>query len=196
MDVEFFTHNEGKLKQAEKYFNDSRITLHAIHGEVDEDGKTLIENVDKKSMEGWRNSRVENAYVIADDSGIFIDALGGMPGVITAEWAGKGAPSQVLMEHALNEMKDVPEGERTAYFESVVAVRAPSGDLKLFTGRVYGRIPLKPRGEMLPGLPFTPIFIPEGENKTWAEMPLEEINRTSHRGKAFAQVREFLLSKL
>ncbi len=196
MDVVFFTHNAGKLKQAESYFNDSRIHLHPFLGEVDEDGKTLIENVDKKSMEGWRNTPIQHAYVLADDSGIFIDALGGQPGVITAEWAGKGAPHEVLMNFALEQMKDVPEGERTAYFESVVAVRAPSGDLKLFTGRVNGTIALEPQGEMLPGLPFTPIFIPEGEQRTWAQMPMEEINRTSHRGKAFAQVKEFLLSKI
>src|SRR3569623_47552 len=196
MDIVFFTHNMGKLKQAESYFNDPRIKLHQFNGEVDEDGTTLKENVDKKSMEGWLNTSIQHAYVMADDSGIFIEALGGKPGVTTAEWAGKGASEEVLMNHALKEMEHVPEGQRTAYFESVVAVRAPSGDLKLFTGRVNGRLSLQPRGEMLQGLPFTPIFIPEGEERTWAQMSLEEINRTSHRGKAFAQAREYLLTKL
>ena len=89
-------------------------------------------------------------------------------------------------------MISVPDDNRTAYFETVVALVSPDGRETVFKGRIYGTIPLAPRGNNRPQLPYDTIFVPEGHTKTFAKMTDDEKNSISHRGKAFNDLNNYL----
>ena len=132
---------------------------------------------------------------LADDSGIMVDALGGDPGVRTADWAetpGSGSGSRDFLlamtrTHDALVASGAPE-PWTARFVSVLVLAWPGGEERSFEGRVEGRVVWPPRGPM--GHGYDPIFVPEGRGETFAEMTAEEKNALSHRGRsmrAFAE---------
>ena len=127
---------------------------------------------------------------MADDTGIFIYALNGEPGIKSARWLGKGMPVEKTMNYCLKRLEGI--SNRLAYFETAVALISPKGEEYFFEGKVNGKIIEYPRVQPQPNMPYSPIFQPDGSNKTWAEMTIEEENKISHRGKAFLQVRQFL----
>ncbi len=199
MEIILSTGNAGKVAEINEVFAGTPIkviplTDAGIEGQAVEGVDSLEENSYLKAHYAW--SRAPGRWAMADDTGLFIDALNGEPGVVTADWAGEAVKGNALMEYAISRIKEIPEDKRTAYFETVATVISPTGETTIFKGRVSGRLIVEPRGTRVPALPFIPIFIPEGSDKTFGEMPIEDINATSHRGKAFTQVREFLLSKI
>lgn len=160
-----------------------------IEEDAVEDGKTLEENALKKARFAWEHS---GSWSMADDTGIFIDALDGRPGIHSARWAGDSLSTEGIMNYTLGLLKDVAPGDRTAYFETVAALIAPDGTSHIFEGIAKGSILPAPRVPCQPKMPYSPIFVPEGYDKSWAEMTIEEENKISHRGKTFRQVRQFL----
>ena len=131
---------------------------------------------------------------MADDTGIFIDALGGKPGVQSARWAGETATTAEIMNHCLERLKGIKN--RTATFRTTVAVISPEGKEYFFTGEVQGKLLKTPRVEFQPQMPYSSLFVPEGGTKSWAEMTIEDENKVSHRGKAFGKVKEFLKKEI
>ena len=126
---------------------------------------------------------------VADDSGLCIDALGGMPGVRSARWAGRGHDDLANLELVLAQIDDVPEDRRTARFRAVVALVTPDGREFTFEGVMPGRIALRPRG--LGGFGYDPIFVPDSHSLagrglalTSAQMTPEMKDAISHRGRA------------
>ncbi|MES2006976.1 MAG: non-canonical purine NTP pyrophosphatase [Patescibacteria group bacterium] len=199
IDIGLSTWNPGKAEQIRALFVGTPIRILTlddlkIEGEGIEDGSTLEENAGKKAAFAWGNT--DKMWVMADDTGLFIEALGGEPGVITADWAGKEVKGEALRDFVLEKISQIPEGSRTAYWETVAVVRDPKGNAYSFTGKATGVLISEPRGPVQAGMPYSQIFIPDGSTKTWAEMSIEEENAISHRGKAFQQVREFLLKQL
>lgn len=154
--------------------------------EVEEDRNTFAGNAYKKAS--FVAGRLKE-WAVSDDSGLCIDVLGGEPGVKSARWAG---PGKDLVSFTLEKMKDISEGARQAYFESAAVLVSPQGEHWTFRGRIDGIISLSPQGQPRPGLPYDAIFIPQGFNKTFAEISEEEKNSLSHRGWAFKQLRDFL----
>lgn len=194
MKLIFATHNPGKVAEAKQLLKGLDLDIVSMDDigmteDIVEDGTTFEENASKKA---WEVAKVANEWAFADDSGICIEALGCRPGVETSRWAGQGASDEELVEHTLEEMKNVPEAQRKAWFESAVALFAPDGRHWVFTGRVDGRIATSPRGKAPAKLPYDQLFIPEGHDQTFAEMPKEEKNKISHRGQAFAELKKFL----
>ena len=159
-----------------------------IQGEAVEDGKTLEENALKKVK--FAHDAAPNTWVMADDTGIFIDALGGIPGVDSAYWAGHGVPTEQFTQFIVDQMKGIEN--RSATFRTVVCLISPEGKERFFVGEVKGHLLESPRAVPQPKMPYSPLFVPEGENITWAEMTTEYENNISHRGKAFRQARDFL----
>ena len=177
--------------------------------EVVEDAGTFAGNATKKAvaLAKWLAGRQgatgqEETYVLADDSGLEVNALGGAPGVHSARFAaldtGKAGNSATAENNAklLRLLADVPLERRTARFRCVLAV-APvcraeelGRRTELFEGACEGRIGLAPRGEG--GFGYDPLFIPEGREATFAELGEEVKNRLSHRAKALANLREWL----
>ena len=129
---------------------------------------------------------------MADDSGLCVDALGGAPGVLSARWA----PDRNLAEFLLSKLRGIPEEQRTAYFKTFAVLLAPHEvreEAFFCKGIVRGKILNEPRGEAHPRLPYDRVFVPDGYNRAFSEMSEDEKNAISHRGQAFAQLKNFLL---
>ena len=120
---------------------------------------------------------------IADDSGLCVDALNGMPGVLSARWGGRHGDDRANLDLLLAQLAQVPDGRRGAAFVCAAAVVVPGGTERVAEGRVDGTLVRTPRGEA--GFGYDPIFVPDGENRTTAEMSAEEKDALSHRGRAF-----------
>jgi XTP/dITP diphosphohydrolase len=129
---------------------------------------------------------------IADDTGLFIDALDGRPGVWSARYAGEHATYTDNVEKALRELADVPDDRRQAQFRSVIAVAFPDGSSWWVEGSLAGVMVCASRGEH--GFGYDPIFVPDdGDGRTLAELSAEEKNALSHRGRALRAFAEKLL---
>lgn len=155
--------------------------------DVIEDGDTCEANAAKKARE---IAEATGLPAVADDTGLEVDALGGRPGVYAARYAGERATYEDNCRKLLEELKGVPKGRRTARFMTVAAVAWPSGLIQVATGTLHGVITERPTGRK--GFGYDPVFFVPEVGKTLAELSAEEKNRISHRGKAFAQVRQLL----
>jgi XTP/dITP diphosphohydrolase len=130
---------------------------------------------------------------IADDTGLFIDALDGRPGVWSARYAGEGATYADKVDRALFELDDVPDDRRHARFRTVIAVAYPDGTSWWIKGALEGTMARSPRGEH--GFGYDPIFVPDGSGgRTLAELSASEKNSISHRGRALRAFAEKLRS--
>ncbi len=155
--------------------------------DVEEDGSTLEENAFKKAEE---LHRLVKGIVIADDTGLFVDALNGDPGVYSARYAGEPVSYKENNILLLRNLKDVPAEKRTAYFKTVMAVIFEDGRRVSAEGRVDGTIAFEERGEN--GFGYDPLFIVEDTGRTFSEMTEEEKNNVSHRARALRNLREKL----
>ncbi len=194
MKIILSTRNPSKAVQIKGVFNDDGfniVTLDevGIDGEVIEDGVTLEENATKKAVFAHEKSGGE--WVMADDTGIFIKALNGEPGIKAARWAGEDATTLDIMNFCLEKLKG--SADRSAYFETVAVLISPTGEKHVFSGRADGILLEYPKVDPQPSMPYSPLFKPNDSDKVWAEMGIDEENEISHRGKAFKQVKEFLL---
>ncbi len=194
MNIVLSTRNISKAEQIKAIFASSLINIQTldeagIKGDAVEDGGTLKENAFKKVVYAIAFAE-KGSWVMADNTGIFIDALDGEPGIKSARWAGKGKSTEDIMRYCLKKMKGIEN--RRAYFETVVALISPEGKEYYFSGKLYGKLLEAPRTDPQPSMPYSPLFLPNGHDKVWAEMTVEEENAISHRGKAFKQVLLFL----
>jgi XTP/dITP diphosphohydrolase len=159
--------------------------------EVVEDGLTFAENALKKA----RSAAVATGLPsVADDSGLCVDALNGMPGVFSARWAGTGRDDAANLQLVLDQVADVPDEHRGASFVCAAAVAMPSGEDRVVEGRVSGVLIRSPRGTG--GFGYDPAFVPLGHELTTAEMSAEEKNAISHRGEAFRALAPLLRTLL
>lgn len=152
---------------------------------VVEDGVTFEENARKKAEE---ISQRFGLPVLADDSGLCVDALGGAPGVYSARYA-EGTDMK-RYEKLLLALKDVPAGSRTARFVCVIALAIPGSSTILVRGECEGAIDFAPKGEL--GFGYDPVFIVGEGPRTMAELSMEEKNRISHRARALELIRPSL----
>ena len=161
--------------------------------EVVEDGATFQENARLKALAA---ASYTGELAIAYDSGLEVDALGGEPGVLSARYSGVDDPqARDVANNALllERLAGVPHARRTARFVCAVAVADPTGVLWEGAGYVEGRIATEERGPK-DAFGYDPIFLPEGSDRTFAEMTAEEKDAISHRGRALALAKEFLRS--
>lgn len=156
---------------------------------VEEDTGTFVGNARKKAQ-ALQATLPADAWVLADDSGVCVDALGGAPGVESAYFAGpQGDPAANLRQLA-EVMRDVPEGARAARFVCVLLLRGPGGVEQVFEGRCEGVLGREPRGGK--GFGYDPLFVPEGFACTYAELDESQKNAISHRGRAWAKLAAWL----
>jgi XTP/dITP diphosphohydrolase len=186
------TGNKGKLQELEHLLAGIVEKIFSLADFPDlppvvEDGKTFTENAVKKA----RQAAVATGLpVIADDSGLVVDALGGLPGVHSARFAGEGANDGANNTKLLAELAGVPAERRTAAFLCVIACCLPDGSCQTFTGELAGSILEQPQGSG--GFGYDPLFLVPDFGKTFAELPLAAKNQISHRGRAFGKVRAYL----
>jgi XTP/dITP diphosphohydrolase len=131
---------------------------------------------------------------IADDSGLCVDALNGDPGIFSARWAGSHGNDRANLEKVLDQLSDVADENRTAYFICVAALYLPNGKSHCEEGRFYGTILKSPVGEN--GFGYDPIFQPDGLAISSAQMSSDEKDEVSHRGKALRAIAPHVMSAL
>ncbi len=158
--------------------------------EVIEDGETFEQNALKKARAGVLHTGLP---ALADDSGLVVDALDGRPGVLSARFAGEKGGDAANNAKLLSELASVAAERRTAAFVCAMAFVTPEGEERIFTGRIGGKILFEPIGGK--GFGYDPLFLPDGFDRTMAELEIEEKNRISHRGEALDAFREFLSGK-
>jgi XTP/dITP diphosphohydrolase len=167
------------------------ISARAVGGmpAVVEDAGTFIGNARKKAM-ALRAKLMAPAWVLADDSGLCVDALNGAPGVESAYYAGPAGDGAANLRKLVETMREVPEGRRAACFVCVLVLSGPMGVERVFEGRCQGRLLAEYRGSE--GFGYDPLFVPAGENRTFSEMTQDEKNLISHRGLAWKAMSRWL----
>lgn len=186
------TKNRGKAKEFKDFFASYGIHARSLL-ELDDDlpsvaetGSTFKENA---ALKAEQIAQQLSTPVLADDSGLEIDALGGKPGIFSARYAGEPTDDCANNSKVLSQLKGVPTNERTARFVCVLALAIPEQDTVFRTGFCEGKITTEPKGQH--GFGYDPIFIPDGYSKTMAELTAEEKNRISHRSKAMKKLGQF-----
>lgn len=190
MDIVVATNNKGKLKELKQMLDGFNILGQREVGadiDVEETGTTYEENALLKAR---AVRRYTDKYIIADDSGLEVDVLGGEPGLYSARYAGDGTTPDQGMEKLLYNLKDYAPSEKTAHFISCIVLIEPNGTEHAFYGRCDGLITDKKMGDG--GFGFDPIFWFEQYGKTFAELSAEEKNAVSHRHKALAKLKDYL----
>lgn len=162
-----------------------RIVAAASMPAVQEDTGTFTGNARKKAG-ALRAVLPPEAWVLADDSGLSVDALGGTPGVESAHYAGPQADGAANLAKLVAAMRDVPDGKRGAHFTCVLVLCGPGAVEQTFEGRCAGTLQAEPAGRG--GFGYDPLFIPEGWSRTYAELDEAVKNQISHRGRAWAQM--------
>jgi XTP/dITP diphosphohydrolase len=157
---------------------------------VPEDTGTFLGNARQKARALQPRLPPTGAWVLADDSGLCVDALGGEPGVDSAIYAGPAGDSVANLAKLVRAMRDVPESERAAHFMCVLVLAAADGTLRVFTGRCDGRLLLAPRGRN--GFGYDPLFVPSGYELSFAELDGAQKNTLSHRARAWEQLVGYL----
>ncbi|MDT8325505.1 MAG: RdgB/HAM1 family non-canonical purine NTP pyrophosphatase [Bacteroidota bacterium] len=187
------TRNPHKTEEIRAMLTDLPITIRDLTEfpdcpEVEEDGRRLEDNALKKALSAYRCTGLP---VIADDTGLEVYYLLNAPGVYSARYAGEDATYEDNNDLLLKEMKQVPPRRRQARFRCVVAL-VGEGFEQLFEGKVEGDILRAPRGDN--GFGYDPLFRPEGEERSFAQLSAEEKNSISHRALAIRRLKEYLQS--
>jgi len=190
MEVVLATRNTDKIREIKKVLEELPLKILTFRDFANlpspkEDGTTLRENALIKAR---AMVKATGKLCLADDSGLEVEALGGAPGVYSSRFAGKDASYEDNNRKLLSLLKDVPEDKRGAVFRCVMALASPKGKEITVEGVCPGKITTSPRGKE--GFGYDPLFEPQGLGKTFAEIPLSEKNRISHRAKALAKVKE------
>ncbi|RDH74114.1 RdgB/HAM1 family non-canonical purine NTP pyrophosphatase [Mycolicibacterium moriokaense] len=148
--------------------------------EAPETGATFEENASAKARDAYRATGLPS---VADDSGLEVDALNGMPGVLSARWAGVHGQDAANTALLLTQLQDVPDERRGGAFVSACALVSATGEA-VVRGTWPGRIAREPKGDG--GFGYDPVFVPDGSSRTAAELTAEEKDAASHRGRALA----------
>jgi len=204
------THNAGKLVEFRQLFEQLGVALDLVSAgelglpEPDETGTTFAENARIKAHAA---AQASGLVALSDDSGLCVDAIGGQPGVYTANWAGVasdgGRDFMVGMRRVEDELQAAgarSPAERRGSFNATLCLAAPDGRDDLYVGTVDGTLVWPPRGDK--GFGFDPVFMPDGYDITFGEMPSEDKHSwshgkagLSHRAKAFAKLVESAIER-
>ena len=190
--IVFASRNRGKIKEIQALLTDSGMTLHSLEDypdlpEIQEDGKSFLENALKKAR---TIAELTGEVVLADDSGLEVEALHGAPGIYSARYAGEEGDDGKNNLKLLTDLRGVPPAGREAVFRCVLVLCRPDGRYQAFDGSWEGRIAEAPAGQG--GFGYDPVFYLPERGITVAELPAEIKNRISHRAKAAAKLKVWL----
>lgn len=190
MQLTLATKNAGKVREIKKIlpeFDIQTMTEAGIELDIEENGETFEENALIKARAIWK---VCGGLVIADDSGLEIDYLGGQPGVHSSRFMGEDTDYVIKNRELIHRLEKAKEGERKAHFVAVIACILPDGREFTTRGTMEGEIAMEPSGTE--GFGYDPILYLPDYGCTSAQISLEEKNKISHRGKALKKMRERL----
>ncbi len=188
------SHNRAKVTEIARILSEEGLAFEVVSladfPEIElppETGATFTENALAKAK---HVAAATGLPAVADDSGFEVDALGGEPGVMSARYAGEGASDEQRYHKILGLLEGVPDEQRRSRFRCAAAYAAPDGQTLLAEGTCEGRIARKPAGSG--GFGYDPIFIPEDETRTMAQLTPAEKDAISHRGRAFRALARLL----
>ena len=191
------TNNQNKLREIREMLESTGVSVISqseagISCEVEETGTTFAENAAIRAEAIWALAAAGglHCYVLADDSGLSVDALNGEPGVYSHRWAGENATDADRILKMLSVMKDVPDEQRGAHFACSMCLIEPNGEKHHFEGKVQGSILHEARGRN--GFGYDPVF--GYGDRSFAELSADEKNAVSHRHNALMQVLDFFRS--
>lgn len=192
MKIVFASGNEGKVKEIKEMLEGTGMELVSLKDypnvpAIVEDGHTFLENALKKAR---IISEFTGETVLADDSGLSVDALGGEPGIYSARYAGEKATDDDNINLLLFRLKNIPQEKRTAFFCCALVLYKANGSYDSFESKWQGVIIDERRGDN--GFGYDPVFLVPELKKTAAELPPEIKNKVSHRGQAFAKLKKAL----
>ena len=198
VEVVLATRNQHKIREVRRILAaaGAEVQLHGTErfdelADIPETGTTFAANALIKAREVARHTGLP---AIADDSGLCVDALNAMPGVLSARWAGGHGDDAANLRLVLAQMSDVPEGRRGAQFVCAAAVATPDGAERVVEGVLEGTLTTAPRGTN--GFGYDPIFVPHGSDLTTAELAPADKDGISHRGRAFRALAPVLMELL
>ena len=181
------TRNAGKVVELRRILAAAGLDVELVGtdafpdlADVPETGKTFAENALLKAR---TVAEATGLPAVADDSGLCVEALNGMPGILSARWSGRHGDDEANLRLLLAQLDEVPDERRGAWFACAAAFALPGGEDRVVDGRLDGVVVREPRGSG--GFGYDPIFVPEGETRTTAEQTPEEKDAISHRGRAF-----------
>jgi XTP/dITP diphosphohydrolase len=181
------TRNQHKVAELRRILETADLDVDLVGTEqfpdlpdVAETGSTFAANALLKANDVAQRTGL---IAIADDSGLCVDALNGMPGILSARWAGKHGDDAANLQLVLAQLADVPPNRRGAAFHCAAAVATPEGEERVVEGVLDGSLMTEPRGSN--GFGYDPIFTPRGYVLTTAELTPDEKDAISHRGQAF-----------
>ncbi len=188
----FATGNQDKMKEIRMILGDLDYEILSmkeagISADIVEDGKTFEENAEIKAR---AISKLTGCLVLADDSGLEVDYMDKQPGIMSARWMGEDTSYAVKNAKIMENLKGVPDEQRTARFVCAIAAAFPDGRVITRRGTIEGMIGYEERGEN--GFGYDPIFFLPEYGKTTAELSPEEKNKISHRGKALELIKKEL----
>jgi XTP/dITP diphosphohydrolase len=186
------TRNQGKVAELQRILAPYGLSLEgASYDPGPETGATFADNALAKAHEGVAHTGLPS---VADDSGLTVDALNGMPGILSARWAGAHGDDLANLELVLGQLADVPEERRGAAFVCAAAYALPDGRSDVVLGELRGTLLHAPRGSN--GFGYDPIFVPTGLEVTSAELSPDDKDAISHRGQAFRALAPLLAAAL
>ena len=194
--IVFATGNEGKMREVRLILQDLGFPVLSMKEagvslDIEENGTTFAENAMIKARAVWEKT---GGIVLADDSGLVVDYLGGEPGVYSARYLGEDTSYEIKNQAIIDRLADAKEEERTARFVSAIAAVLPDGSELVTEGTVEGLISHEPAGNG--GFGYDPIFYLPEYGVTSAEIPIEKKNEISHRGKALEAMKIKLRERL
>ncbi|MCJ1677121.1 RdgB/HAM1 family non-canonical purine NTP pyrophosphatase [Streptomyces sp. APSN-46.1] len=192
------TRNAGKVSELRAILSDAGLP-HELVGadaypeipDVKETGITFAENA---LLKAHALARATGLPAVADDSGLCVDVLNGVPGVFSARWAGSHGDDKANLELLLAQLSDIPAEHRGAHFACAAALALPDGTERVVEGRLLGTLRHTPSGTG--GFGYDPILQPVGDTRTCAELTAAEKNAISHRGQAFRALVPFIRALL
>ncbi|MET4684234.1 RdgB/HAM1 family non-canonical purine NTP pyrophosphatase [Brevundimonas faecalis] len=185
------THNPGKAREIEALLDGHYRIVTAGELNLPEPEETESTFVGNAMLKARHAAEVSGEVALADDSGLSVAALDGAPGIYSARWAGPGKDFGAAMKKIEDRLDEVGSTDRRAWFTSALAVAWPDGPCVVVEGRIDGELVFPPRGDQ--GHGYDPIFVPEGSDKTFAEMDAAEKDAVSHRARAFARLKAALI---
>ena len=189
-DILFFSHNQKKIIEVKQIFKDSKITVSDLNSfekikEPKETGKTFALNAQIKSKYG---QKLLNIPCFADDSGFCVEALNNNPGVKSKRFLEKFSNNKKAFDYIISNV--IKKKNNKAFFVTAISLTLKKNHHIIFLGKINGTVSLEPKG--INGFGYDPIFIPENNFKTFAEMNLKEKNIISHRKIAISKLKSFL----
>jgi XTP/dITP diphosphohydrolase len=180
------TRNTKKLAELRRILDEADLSVELagpeVFAEVPDIAETGVTFAENALIKARAVAAATGLPAVADDSGLCVDALNGMPGILSARWAGGHGDDEANLDLVLGQLADVPDERRGAHFACAAALALPDGTAEVVTGEIHGVLLRERRGQN--GFGYDPIFVPDGYDRTTAEMDSAAKDAISHRGKA------------